>query len=73
MPSEYRLVAKTHQCKSESASQHLQRLIESLRAAILINVCTGSGYLRVVGEVEELIDKAKEISQRTPWVRYDIG
>jgi len=25
----------------------------------------GSGYWRVVGEVEELIDKAKEISQRT--------
>ncbi len=25
----------------------------------------GSGYWRVIGEVEELIDKAKEISQRT--------
>jgi len=25
----------------------------------------GSGYWRVVGEIEELIDKAKEISQRT--------
>ncbi len=25
----------------------------------------GSGYWRVVGELEELIDKAKEISQRT--------
>ena len=25
----------------------------------------GSGYWRVVGESEELIDKAKEISQRT--------
>ena len=25
----------------------------------------GSGYWRVVGEVEELIDKAKEVSQRT--------
>lgn len=29
----------------------------------------GSGYWRVVGEVEELIDKAKEISQRT--LRWD--
>jgi hypothetical protein len=25
----------------------------------------GSGYWRVVGEVEELIDKAKELAQRT--------
>jgi hypothetical protein len=25
----------------------------------------GSGYWRVVGEVEELIDKAKEMAQRT--------
>jgi len=25
----------------------------------------GSGYWRVAGEIEELIDKAKEISQRT--------
>ena len=25
----------------------------------------GSGYWRVVGELEEMIDKAKEISQRT--------